>query len=356
MLTYIDCGSGVAGDMLLGACIGLGLSVRDLERVLRPVLKTDGWHLRAIKTERRHWPAWSFNVEGDRPFGPLAKMVQRVRSAPLPLPVKAHALSIFSRLQKAEAQAHGKPGEFDPEGLGLMDTLVDVVGNSWAFWKLGLIDPIASPINTGRIAPATAAMLRSSKVPVFSKGAENELATPTGVAILLQFVRAFRGMPDMQLKASGFGAGENDPVGRPNVVGIYRGSADQNQEVISVLETVIDDMDPRLYPHVMEILLAQGALDVWWTSIGMKKGRPGISLTTLCRPELEQQLRDIIFRETTTLGIRSHQVSRQILPRHSSGARKIAWLPDGTRRAKGEYERVRQISKRRAKPLVKLLK
>lgn len=385
MLTYIDCGSGVAGDMLLGALVGLGLPPRELERALRAALREKGWSLKIAQTERRHWPAWALRVRGDRPYGSIDKMRACVRRADLPAVVKRNALDIFDRLDAAERQAHGRSkGEFDPNGLGLLDTLVDVVGTSWGFWKLNLNDITASPLNTGRAAPATAVMLQASRVPVYSSNASEELATPTGVAILLQFAKEFKSMPEMRLEKSGYGAGSKDTPDRPNVVGIYQGSLSPSPspggggehsknyplppgegepprsgvvgEAVLLLETVIDDMDPRLYPHVMDLLLKAGALDVWWAPIGMKKGRPGISFTVLCHPAEETRLRDLLFRETTTLGIRRQPVQRWVLPRKSGGLRKIARLSKGKTKTQVEFETAKQLSLGRAVPLVKLLK
>jgi uncharacterized protein (DUF111 family) len=205
MLTYIDCGSGIAGDMLLGALIGIGLQPRELERTLINALGEHGWGLKIQRTERQQWPAWSVKVRGDRPYGSLEKMQARVRRAALPSEAKKHALSIFSRLADAERHAHAKNrADFDPQGLGLLDTLIDVVGNSWALWKLGIQEVTASSLNTGRVAPATASMLRKARVPVYSTQSRYELATPTGVAILLDYAREFKAMTEQQLHTSGY--------------------------------------------------------------------------------------------------------------------------------------------------------
>lgn len=385
MLTYIDCGSGIAGDMLLGALIGLGLSPRELERTLQSVLKEKGWSLRVTQTERQQWPAWSVKVHGDRPYGSLEKMQATVRRAALPAWVKSSTLQIFDRLEFAERQAHGhSKGGFDPEELGLLDTLVDVVGNSWGFWKLNLRDVISSPINTGRIAPATATMVQKARTPVYSTSTALELATPTGVAILLQFAKEFKPMPQMQLENTGYGAGAKDTPDRPNVVGVYQGTlvkpansvrpvlpvqfsqpaqptkpakpTEPPLEAVVLLSTVIDDMDPRLYPHVTDLLFKGGALDVWWAPIGMKKGRPGIAFTVLCRPEEESALLKILFRETTTLGVRRLPVQRWVLPRTAKGLRKIAHLPGGRTKTQTEFEVAKKVSAARAIPLLKLLK
>src|SRR5258706_15674363 len=136
--SYIDCGSGVAGDMLLGGLIGLGLSPAELQATLTRVIPVKGWSLRVKQVERRMWPAWSVRVRRDRPFTSPQRMLAAVRRAPLPRPVRESALEILEALKHAESDAHGHdPAGFDPKGLGRLDTLVDVVGCSWGFWKLG---------------------------------------------------------------------------------------------------------------------------------------------------------------------------------------------------------------------------
>jgi len=220
---YIDCGSGVAGDMLLGALIGLGLSPRELEKMLHAVIPAKGWSLRVKAIERRMWPAWSLKVRRDRPFTSTTRMLAVLEQAPLPEPVRKRSLAILSDLLWAERQAHGHDhGKFDPRGLGRLDTLVDVIGSSWGFWKLGIENVVASPLNTGRIAPATAKLLARSKIPIFSDSSREELATPTGVAILGRIANRFGSLPKVRLAKAGFGAGTLERNGKPNVLSIYQ--------------------------------------------------------------------------------------------------------------------------------------
>ncbi len=226
--TYIDCGSGVAGDMLLGALIGLGLSPKELEATLRRVIPVKGWSLQVKAVERRMWPAWSLRVKRDRPFTSPERMLAAVRRSPLPNLVRHKALDILLALQSAEREAHGHDhGRFDPKGLGRIDTLVDVIGCSWGFWRLGIQKMSASALNTGRIAPATIRLLRRAKVPVYSDTSEHELATPTGAAILTQMVHRFTSMPPLLLERAGYGAGTLERDGKPNVLAIYQGKATQ---------------------------------------------------------------------------------------------------------------------------------
>ena len=222
--TYIDCGSGVAGDMLLGALIGLGLSPRELEATLKTVVPLRGWRLEVKRVERRMWPAWSLRVVGDRPFESPDKMLESVKRAKLPEAVRKKSLEILMALKRAETEAHGHDhGRFDARGLGRIDTLVDVVGSAWGFWRLGIVGATASPINTGRIAPATTRLLTRARVPVFSDSSKLELATPTGVAILTHMVRRFTSLPPLILLKTGYGAGSLERDGKPNVLAIYQG-------------------------------------------------------------------------------------------------------------------------------------
>jgi len=224
VITYIDCGAGVAGDMLLGALIGLGLSPKELEATLQRAIPLKGWSLEIKQTERRMWPAWSLKVRRDRAFPSPHKMIEMVRRAPLPAPVRRRTLSILTSLQSAEHKAHGhKHGHFDPKGLGRIDTLVDVIGSAWGFWRLGLRDVRASALNTGRIAPAVAQLVRTSHIPIFTDSAAHELATPTGTAVLAHVVTRFGPLPPMTLLRVGFGAGTLQREGKPNVLAIYQG-------------------------------------------------------------------------------------------------------------------------------------
>lgn len=224
MLTYIDCGAGVAGDMLLGALVGLGLSPKELEATLKRAIPLKGWSLEIKQTERRMWPAWSLRVRRDRAFPSPQKMLDLVRRAPLPAPVLRRAMAILMSLQHAEHKAHGhKHGHFDPKGLGRIDTLVDIIGSAWGFWRLGLRDVQASALNTGRIAPAVAQLVRQRRMPIFTDSATHELATPTGTAIVTNIAARFGPLPRMTLLRVGFGAGTLQRAEKPNVLAIYQG-------------------------------------------------------------------------------------------------------------------------------------
>jgi pyridinium-3,5-bisthiocarboxylic acid mononucleotide nickel chelatase len=359
--TFIDCGSGVAGDMLLGALLDIGLPYKELDQMLHRTIRRRQWRLRIASVEREHWPATSLVVEGDRPFGGPREMLAAIASAPLPAAVKSDASAVIRQLQWAEAQAHrNSGGAFDPDGLGLLDTLVDVVGNVWGFQRLGLIPATASAVTTGRLAPASVHLVKRGAIPITGSSGALELATPTGLALLSQLASSFEPIPPSYIEKAGYGAGQKNIPGRPNVLAILRCRATREERFLSdrvlLLETNIDDMDPRLYPHVTELLFKAGALDVWWTPVGMKKGRPGTAFSVLLRPQNEPELVEILFRETTTLGMRRQLLDRWILDRKKLAGRKVARLPGGVLKANPEYEVARLRALQDAVPLKKLLK
>lgn len=358
--------------MVLGALIGLGLSVRALEQTLRQVVLRRGWFLRAKRVERWNWPAWKVDVVGDQPFGTPAQMAAAVRRGRLPSPVRRKALAALETLFRAEASAHGvSTQKLTLKGkIGHLDTLIDIVGSLWGFHQLGIEAVRASPLSLGIVAPATAVLLRSCQIPVQETGRPEELSTPTGVAILSQVAKDFGPLPLERVARAGYGAGACELPDRPNVVvllqGIGKGTVPLSQEGQSpflspsldrlvLLETNIDDMDPRLYPHICQRLLEEGAKDVWLTSTIMKKGRPGILLSALSDPLREPPLLRLLFEETTTLGVRRLPVERWALRRIARGTRKIALLPGGSRKIKGEFEKVRVAARHRRIPLRRAL-
>jgi uncharacterized protein (TIGR00299 family) protein len=266
--------------------------------------------------------------------------------------------------------------------LGAIDALVDVVGTLWGLVTLGVEQAYASPLPASRgwvqsrhgplplPAPATLALLRD--VPLTPAPVDGELVTPTGAALLTHVAGEFGPPPAMTLRRIGYGAGHKDfasslpaRVGYPNVLRVWLGDTAGNValEPMVMLETNIDDMIPQLYDHVAELLFGAGALDVTLSAVQMKKNRPGTLLSVLCRPEQADQLSQIIFIETTTLGIRRMSLRRQALSRRFVQVQtefgpvrvKLAMLPDGTERAAPEYEDCRQLAHRAGVPLATVM-
>jgi uncharacterized protein (TIGR00299 family) protein len=247
--------------------------------------------------------------------------------------VRKNASAIFRKLGEAEASVHGVPLEkIHFHEVGAVDAMVDIVGACIGFDALGIQKFACSPLNVGGgtakmahgvlpvPAPATAKLLQGK--PTYSNGVQEELVTPTGAAIVATLCDNFGPQPTMSVSAIGYGAGTADLEGQPNVVRIMIGEIAERvvagfDEEISVVEANLDDMNPQIYGYFLEKALAGGALDVYTTPVQMKKNRPGILLTVLCKPSDTNALMSLIFAETTTFGVRSYQAQRRILPRES---------------------------------------
>ncbi len=273
----------------------------------------------------------------------LVEIGQIITASRLPEPIQARALRIFRRMAEAEAGIHGVPVEaIHFHELGAVDTIVDVTGALLALERLGVGRVVASPVPLGRgtargahgvfplPAPASVALLRGAKV----RGVDHavETVTPTAAALLAELAESFGPIPPMTLTAVGYGAGSRTTP-EPNLLRVLLGEAEPagaTLETLVLLETNVDDMSPEAHGYVMERLLAAGALDAYLTPVLMKKGRPGVVLSVLCAPADAEDLRGLLFAETTTLGVRTTEVVRHCLPR----AIKIAQTPYGEIRVK----------------------
>jgi pyridinium-3,5-bisthiocarboxylic acid mononucleotide nickel chelatase len=342
---YFDCASGASGDMLLGALVDLGLPLADLERALR-TLPLEGYGLKCERVRRAGIGATRIEVvvEGHghghghapghgrghadaghvhRGLREILPLIEESGLAPL---VKERSRELFRRLAEVEGRVHGiAPDEVHFHEVGAVDSIVDIVGCVYGLHWLGAERFVSSPLNLGsgtvRIAhgtvsvpaPATAELVKG--VPVFAAG-EGELLTPTGALLVTAFATAYGPLPAMRIERTGWGAGASDPHARPNVLRLIAGEAEASaSETVVVLETEIDDMSPQLCPPLGERLLAAGALDVYFTSILMKKGRPGLLVTVLAPCEGSAALEEVLFSESTTLGVRRQVWERTTLAR-----------------------------------------
>lgn len=361
-IAYFNCASGIAGDMMLAACIDAGVSGRLLESRLRRALKLSGWRLKVAADTRLHYPAKRVTVEGTQVFSSPRQMQSIIRKSDLPPAVIRRSVDIFSFLVAAEAQVHGvPPAQAHFHELNSIDTLVDICGACLCMELLGIDEVQASPVNVGNPAPATLAMTKTGNVPVFSSTALHELATPTGMAIIARLARRFGPLPAVTLSASGIGAGSRPVPGTDNVLKVMIGDSpggDQipEHDMVVLLETNIDDMDPRVYPYVLEKLMAAGARDAWLTQVLMKKGRPGIVVSVLCGTAHESALLNILFTETTTLGVRRSVRERVVLRRRQGAAAKTGFLPGGGRKTAVEFEPARARARATSAPLWRLLR
>ncbi len=331
MLTlYFDCVAGASGDMILAALLAAGLDVAALRERLA-ALRIPGFDLQVERVQKNGIGAVHVEVvvADDSPERHLGDLVAVVERADLPQAIRDKSIAILRRIGEVEARIHAAPdaNHVHLHELGGLDTLVDVVGAVSGIDLLAAERVVCSPIPLargftrsahGRIpvpAPATVALLEGA--PVTGIDLEGENVTPTGAALLTSLASSFGPIPAMTLRSVGYGAGRKEWA-IPNVLRVLLGEAetrDVHLETLSVLETNVDDLNPETYDYVMARLFAAGALDVYLTPVQMKKNRPATLLSVLCRPAAVDALSEILFAETSTLGIRRHDVSRACLPR-----------------------------------------
>ncbi len=297
----------------------------------------------------------------------------------LPEEIKQKGLKIFKILFEAESGVHGEPvNKVHLHELGAVDCVVDIFGALIAMEQLGIEKVYASPINLGQgfvktahgtlpvPSPAVAGILKN--VPVYSKYIRSELTTPTGAAIIKGLSDGFGEMPLMEITETGTGAGSRNFESWPNVLRIFIGTAgpffeSKRDDTITVIETNIDDMNPQIFGYVMEKLFEAGALDVYLTQILMKKNRPGVKLTVLCRQKDRDALGELILRETSTIGLRFFSAQRKVLQRRidtvdtSFGKIRVkrSTLEDGTIRQTPEFDDCKKIAKKLNIPLIDIL-
>jgi len=328
VIAYLDCFSGISGDMLLGAMVDAGLSLDDLRGDLARLPLT-GYEVRAERVTKQGLAGTKVTVEVEHAHAHrgLADILDLLAAADLPAEVQAGATRIFTRLAEAEAKVHGTSVEqvYFHE-VGAVDAIVDVVGACCGLRRLEIEEVYASalPLGGGWVdtahgrlpvpAPATVELLKGA--PTYGGPVEKELVTPTGAAILTTLCLGFGPMPPMTVKATGCGAGSLD-LPHPNLLRLMIGEPVEplREQRLTVLETNIDDMNPEFYDHLMERLFAAGALEVYLTPIVMKKSRPGTLVSVLTEPAWVEALSEILFRETSTLGLRVMEVARRCLER-----------------------------------------
>ena len=369
---YFDCPTGAAGNMLLASLIDAGADAKRIERQLRK-LPLKGWSLQLRTIRKQGIAALHLEVkQGPQPERHLSDIVKLIDKAKLSDKVTGSAYLIFGALARAEAQVHKSPiDHVHFHEVGAVDAIVDIVGTCLALEDLKIDEVRCSPLNVGFgtvkcahgllpvPAPATALLLHKAKI--YQNELSGELVTPTGAAILTTLTKSFGPMPEMAVTAVGHGAGTRE-LAVPNMVRCFVGESSSpamTTEKLVLLETNIDDMNPQVYQHVMELLFKAGALDVWMTPVYMKKNRPGIVLSALIPASQEQHAADIIFAETTSLGIRRGTVERYALSREAVTVKttyglikgKTALLPSGAKRFMPEYEECRKAALKYGVPL-----
>ena len=329
-IAYFDCFSGISGDMLVGSLIDAGLDFEELENEIKK-LGLESVEIKADKIVKQNIASTRFSVlyEDQKHHRHLQDLNAMVDNASIDEDIKAKAREVFLKIAVAEAKIHNMPlDKVHFHEIGAVDTIVDVVAALTGFRKLGIEKVFCSGLNVGSgfvtfshgkfpvPAPATAEILKD--VPVYSTDSKGELVTPTGAAIITALADGFGDMPSVKVESIGYGAGSKD-FEHPNVLRVYLGQMVEkpSENVIDVIETNIDDMNPQWYDHIIDRLYGEGALEVFMTNIQMKKNRPGIKLTILADPVKKDQLLKIVFRETTSIGVRMRRESREILERES---------------------------------------
>lgn len=395
-IAYLECFSGISGDMFLGALVDAGVPFDSLAETTSAL--NVGARLEMRRVSRGSVAATKVDVltpeqpgsetthsHGDHPahtHAPhrhLSAILAIIRSAPLAETVKTRAIRAFQFLGEAEAAIHSIPIEkVHFHEVGAVDTIVDIVCAAAGAEWLGVDRWLATPLNVGSgtvvcqhgtlpvPAPATLALLGDA--PIYSSGEPMERVTPTGAAILRMLEVGYAQLPAMRIQFSGYGAGGRDTPGQPNLLRLLVGDQEEAQpsaaDSVAVIETVIDDSSPQLLAYVSELLLAAGAWDVYRAPVQMKKGRTGIQLTVLSPPDAAPALQELLFRETTTIGLRWRiekkvGLLREFLKVQTAWGEvsiKVARLPGGTiANASPEYEDCRRIATAYSVPLKQVM-
>jgi len=361
---YLDVFSGISGDMFVGALLDLGADAHKLERELKK-LKLGRWRLQVLRRQKLGITGIKFEVEAvqarghghthpgphehhhddNRDFTAIRRLIVNSRLSKW---VKKKSIAVFQRIAEAEGKIHGLPPEHVHfHEVGAVDSIVDIVGACVAMEMLGKPRVLASPVVEGRgwidcahgrfpvPAPATLAILGARGIGITQCDEPHELVTPTGAAILAEFAERFEPMKNLAAKKIGFGIGSRENKTRPNVLRVVLGTAAEGRDLgspataspdwesdrIAVLETNLDDHNPEILGHFIEVALAAGALDVFHTPIQMKKNRPGVLLTILCGEMEADKFSELILRETTAFGVRRTSAERRKLQREFAEVR-----------------------------------
>lgn len=333
-LAYFDCFSGISGDMTLGALVHLGVPLQYLQNALA-ALPLTGFRLTADHVQRNgieavHVSVQTAETHHHRTYAHIRNLIE---SSPLSEGVKSDSLAVFERLAQAESHIHGCAKEsVHFHEVGGIDAIVDIVGTCLALSHLG-VDAIAAsplPMGGGLIncahgtlpVPAPAVLELLKGVPVYGGDFQEELVTPTGAAILVGKGAEFGTMPPLRPHRTGYGAGMRERNGTPNLLRIVLGDALESRpadrsERLVLVQCCIDDMNPEIFSYLMETLFTDGALDVYWVPVQMKKNRPGILVNVLCAPERKEAIVERILSESTSLGVRFHDVHRTAVARET---------------------------------------
>lgn len=379
MICYFDSFSGIAGDMTVGALLDAGANSAALLASLESL--GTGAEFAVEKVKRRGITATKFHVRGgeQKTHRHLPQILAMIDRGALPATAREKARAVFQCLAESEAEVHGVPLEkVHFHEVGAVDSICDIVGACVGLDLLGVNEIYSSAVNTGSgtvntehgllpvPAPATARLMLGK--PVYARGPEMELTTPTGAAILAALALNFGPPPAMRLHATGYGAGDRDFPSQANVLRVMIGERSGAPEStrVSVLEANIDDSTPQILGYAIERLLEAGALDVTLEPVFMKKNRPATRLSVIARPEDRERLAEIVFAETSTLGLRVSEAERRVRERRIEtvetryGAVRIKVSDNGITGTGGtgfapEYDDCRKLAAATGTPLKTIL-
>jgi uncharacterized protein (TIGR00299 family) protein len=381
---YLDCSSGISGDMFLAALLDAGLEPRRLLGELKKI-SLGFYEFKRTRAVRGSLVGTRVEIllRGEQPRRKLSDIEELIGKAALSDSVKDRSLKIFRRLAEVEGKLHNQPAEeVHFHEVGAVDSIIDIVGSCVGYELLEISELVCSPLNVGGgqvksehgllpvPAPATAELLKD--IPVYSSGVEGELVTPTGAAIVSALAASFGPLPAFKIQTIGYGAGEKDFPGLPNVARLFLGEKAEGakaeaglpgEELVSVIEANLDDMSPQLYGFFVDQALAAGALDVSCNAVQMKKNRPGLQVTILTTPEKCDAMAQLLFEQTTTIGVRIYEARRKVLEREDVSVE----TPHGTVRVKvakqegkvvnvaPEYEDCQRLAAEKSVPLKEIL-
>jgi hypothetical protein len=376
-IAYFDCFSGISGDMVLSALVDAGLNFDILKEELQKLPITN-YKIKSKKTIKKGIACTKVSVITEAKTESSTKMIELIEKSSLSGDIKQKSKEIIERIEKAEAKVHGKINSKIKDvyfhELSSIDTIIDVVGAVIGIKQLGIDKVYSSSLNVGSgmikikhgilpaPGPATCELLKG--VPVYSNGIKKELTTPTGAAIITTFATEFGHLPEMKIDKIGYGAGDFELEEQANLLRVIIGKAkalhsrDYEEDMVTLIETNIDDLSPEIYEYCFEQLFNAGALDVYLTPIIMKKSRPGIILSVISASDKVDELTSIIFKETSSIGVRLYEVRRIKLHRHNIKintefgkieAKKVIF--EGKTKIIPEYEVCKKIAKEKGIPL-----
>jgi len=373
-IAYLDCFSGISGDMFLGALLDAGLSFEKLKQCLQ-TLPLDGYHLEMKREERNQIFGARFVVkleEKEQIPRNLEAIREIIEQGDLSGKVKKKSIEIFEDLASVEGKIHNRPPEeIHFHEIGAVDSIIDIVGSIYGIESLGIwaLSVSSLPLGSGFVetghgripipAPATLALLNG--VPVFDSGIQHEMVTPTGAALVKGLANSFGAIPPMVVRNVGYGVGKRDLPDRPNLIRILIGDKESEKDVdtVVILETNLDDASPEHLGYLMDRLFNAGALDVVFCPVQMKKNRPGVQIQVIGRPDQRDAFIEILFSESPTLGIRFRYSQRKLLKRTSAEVEspwgkiivKKILDRDGLPFFLPEYEACREIALKNDRPL-----